>query len=74
MEDVQFMMKESHAKQRSHQCGVDLLMFFQNNEHQLEKSNHEKLVSHIHTDYSKKGIKTKERHEKVVNHIQTKYD
>ena len=47
MEDAQFMMKESHEKQRSHQHGVDLLMFFHKNEIQLEKSNHEKLVSHL---------------------------
>ena len=26
-EDAQLMMKEYHEKRRSHQCGVDLLMF-----------------------------------------------
>ena len=31
MEDVKFMMKESHANQQSRQRGVDLLMFFHNN-------------------------------------------
>ena len=39
MEVAQFMMKESHAKQRSHQRGVNLLMFFHKNERQLFFSN-----------------------------------
>ena len=47
MEDTQFIMKGSHAKQRSHQCGVDLLMLFHNNERQLEKYTHGKVVSHL---------------------------
>ena len=49
MENAQFMMKESHEKQRSHQCGVDLLMFFHKNERQLKRNNNEKVVSHIQT-------------------------
>ena len=40
MKDAQFIMKESHTKWRSHQSRVDLMMFFQKNEHQLEKNNH----------------------------------
>ena len=32
MEDAQFMMKESHAKCRSHQIRVDLLFLFHKNE------------------------------------------
>ena len=47
MEDTQFTMKESHEKRRYHQCGVDLLMFFHNNERQLEKYTHGKVVSHL---------------------------
>ena len=49
-------------------------MFFHKNEHQLEKSNHEKVVSHLQTEYSQKDINAKELHEKVVGHLQTKYD
>ena len=49
MKDVQFMMKDSHAKQWSHQRRVGLLMFFHKNERQLEKSNHDNLISHIQT-------------------------
>ena len=37
MKNAQFMMKESHEKRRSHQRGVDLLMFVHKNERQLEK-------------------------------------
>ena len=59
MEDAQFMMEDSHAKRRSHQRGVDLLMFFHNNELKLEKSNHERVVSHIHNKNSHKNINTK---------------
>ena len=68
------MIKDSHAKQWSHQRRVHLLMYFQKNEHQLEKISHEKVVSHIHTKYSWKGISTKELHEKVAGHLLTKYD
>ena len=68
------MMKESHAKQWYPRRRVDLLMFFQNNERQLEKSNHDKVVSHLQTYYSQKNINTKERHKKVVSHLHTKYD
>ena len=68
------MMKESHAKGWSHQRGVDLLIFFQKNERQLENINHEKVVIHIHTEYSHNNMNTKERHEKVVGNLDTKYD
>ena len=50
MEDAQFMMKESHEKRRSHQRRVDLLILFHKNERQWEKSNHEKVVSHLQTN------------------------
>ena len=49
-------------------------MLFHKNERHLEKRNHEKVVSHLHTNYSQKNINTKERHEKVVGHLQTKYE
>ena len=44
------MMKESHEKRRSHQRRVDLLILFHKNERQWEKSNHEKVVSHLQTN------------------------
>ena len=50
MEDMQFMMNESHAKQQSYQRRVDLLIFFHKNERQLNKNNHEKVVSRLRTD------------------------
>ena len=59
MEDAQFMMKESHAKWQSHQHGVDLLILFHKNERQLKKNNHEKVVSHLQTDYSQKDTHKK---------------
>ena len=59
MEDTQFMMKEFHAKQRYHQRIVDLLILFHKNERQLEKNNHEKVVSHLQTKYSHKDINKK---------------
>ena len=40
MEGAQFMTKESHAKQWSHQRGVNLLMLFHKNERQPKKNNH----------------------------------
>ena len=49
MKDAQFMMKYSHAKRQSHQSGVDLLMFFHKNEHQLDKNNNEKVIRHFPT-------------------------
>ena len=49
IEDAQFIMKDSHAKRRSHQRGVYLLMLSHKNERQLKKNNHEKVVSHFHT-------------------------
>ena len=48
-------------------------MFFKINYLQLKKNNHDKVVSHLQNENSKKDINTKERHEKVVGHIQTKY-
>ena len=74
MEDAQFMMKKSHSNGWSRQRGLDLVMFFQKNERQLEKRDNEKVVSHLHTKYSQKNINTKEHHDKVVCHLQTKYD
>ena len=59
MEGTQFMMKESHANQRSRQRGVGLLMFYHNNQRQLEKNNHQMVVSHLQTEYSQKDINTK---------------
>ena len=50
MEDMQFMMNESHAKQQSYQRRVDLLIFFHKNERQLNNNNHEKVVSRLQTD------------------------
>ena len=47
MEYTYFMMEEYLVKRRYHQRGVDLLVFFHKNERQLEKSNHEKVVSQI---------------------------
>ena len=74
MEEAQFMMKKSHSNWWSRQRGLDLVMFFQKNERQLEKRNHDKVVSHLHTKYSQKNINTKEHHDKVVDNIQTKDD
>ena len=74
MEDAQFMMKKYHSNRWSCQHGLDLLMLFHKNERQLEKRDNEKVVSHLHTNYSQKNINTKERHEKVVGHLQTKYE
>ena len=59
MEDAQFIMKDSHANRRSHQCGVDLLMLFQKNERQLKNNNNEKVVSHLQTEYSQKDTNKK---------------
>ena len=59
MEEVQYIMKNSHEKRRSLQLRVDLLMFFHKNKRWLEKNNHEKMFSHLQTKYSHKDINIK---------------